>query len=166
MADKSINNREKIESLINDSTIESKHDLMKESRLKGTSKELLGELSDIVESAETSEQSESTEGNIGESVKEGKKRFPSGGAASSQSKSQEPSIDIMRIQVATKINKEIKILEKEAAKLMAGGSNFAPHDLNIVISKIRTLREMLANLAYATAETIRLWWMKHFKGAS
>ncbi len=72
----------------------------------------------------------------------------------------------MQIQVSTKIEKEIRILEKEMAKLMsAHRSNFSPHKLNDVIARIRSLREILANLVYSTADAIKALWLKYVKGA-
>lgn len=134
------------------------------------SKSFIEGLSSIVEAGENSEISEFNEGNVGEVSGEGKNRAAGGAAKGGAAKARkkevpEPSIEIMQIQVSTKIEKEIRILEKEAAKLMsAGKSNFSPHKLNAVIGRIRSLREILANLVFSTADSIKTLWIKYVKG--
>ena len=130
-------------------------------------------LSSIVESGETGEIKEFAEGNVGEVTTEGKTKQAGGaikgGAAAVTEKKEKPlpSIEIMQIQVSTKIEKEIRVLEREAARLMSSGkANFSPHKLNDVVARIRTLREILANLVYYTADAIKALWMKYFRGTS
>jgi hypothetical protein len=138
------------------------------------SKDFLQNLSSVVEAGETSEISEFIEGEVSEATGEDKKKAPSGSgskAATTLIKKNKaavlPSIEIMQIQVSTKIEKEIRVLEREAAKLMsASGANFSPHRLNSLIAKIRSLREILAGLVFSTAEAIKSLWMKYVKNVS
>lgn len=129
----------------------------------------------VVESVEGAESAEVAGENISEKVSEGKRRAPSGGIRSGGDASTQaisdydfaiPKVEIMRIQVATKVNKEIIELEKEARKLIKSSSKFTPYKLNIVIKRIRALREILAELATATSETIKGWWLQFIKGIS
>ena len=136
-----------------------------------SSKDFLQGLSSIVESGDSSEISEFIEGEVTEATKEGKNKAPAGTGAKAATvtnvKKKDaalPSIEIMQIQVSTKIEKEIRVLEREAAKLMsANGANFSPHKLNSVIAQIRSLREILAGLVYSTAEAIKSLWIKYIK---
>jgi hypothetical protein len=139
----------------------------KEKEIKETSKGFLEGVSEIVEGTEAAEISE---GEVSENVKEGKSTSPSAGfkqgagnAGEASRKAAEPSIEIMRIQVATQIKQEIRILEKEAAKLLRNPSSFSAFKLNGIIAKIRELKDILSGLAYATVETIKGWWMKFVK---
>ncbi len=134
--------------------------------IKETAKELIEGVSEVVEGAEAAEV---VEGRVGETTKEGKKKTAGGiktgvgAVAGLQKVSAPPTIEIMRIQVSTQIKNEIRILEKEAVKLMTGGANFQPFKLNGIVAKIRELKNILANLAYASVETIKGWWMRFVK---
>ncbi len=74
-----------------------------------------------------------------------------------------PSLEIMRIQISTQINKEIKMLEKEANMMMLNPASFNPFKLNGIVSRIRDLKDILSNLAIATVETMKGWWIKFVK---
>jgi len=134
--------------------------------IREKSQEFIEGVSEVVEGAEAVE----TTGEVAERTGEGKQKAPSGSGKGAQGAfvhsepSSPPSIEIMRIQVATQIKHEIRILEKEAARLMRGSGGFHPFKLNSVISKIRYLRDILSGLAYATTETLKGWWMKFVKG--
>jgi hypothetical protein len=167
MADKIKNIESSRESLPKGGKIERRDSEKGESKeISEKSREFVEGVSEVVEGAETAE----TTGEIAEGISEGKKKAPTGGTKSGTtgsaavSKEIPPSIEIMRIQVATQIKKEIRILEKEAAKLMKGTGGFHPFKLNMVVSRIRTLSDILSGLAYATAETMKNWWMKYVKG--
>lgn len=71
-----------------------------------------------------------------------------------------PTLEVMRVQIASQVNKEIKQLEKEATRMMMNPAKFSPFKLNSVIAKIRELKDILANLAFVTVETLKGWWMK------
>lgn len=135
--------------------------------IKETSDKFTEGVSGVVEGVEF------TEGNVGEKVKEGKKVAPMGGGTTAgqtqtavfdMSQIVLPKIEVMRSQVSQQIKKEIVTLEKEAARMMRNPTNFSPFKLNAVVSKIRELKEILANLAYATMESLRGWWIKFVKG--
>ncbi len=74
-----------------------------------------------------------------------------------------PTVEVMRKQVAVEIHKQIDKLEKQAHK-MSKQAHFSPFELNAVIGKIRRLRDILANLAYVTAEGLKTWWFEFVKG--
>jgi len=114
-----------------------------------------------------------TTGEVSEDVKEDRKVF--NGAAGSATAAQTaqaalakqvkiPSVEIMRKQVAVEIRKEIRLLEHQAKKIMSNPSEFSPFTLNGMVSKIRELKEILGQLAYATVENLKSWWMKYVKG--
>jgi|WetSurMetagenome_2_1015567.scaffolds.fasta_scaffold200570_2 hypothetical protein len=142
----------------------------KEREIRETSRGFLEGVSEVVENAEVAEVSE---GDVSENVKEQKKSAPAAGmkssgaatAATSESEAP-PSIEIMRIQIATQVKNEIRQLEKEAAKMLKNPSSFSAFKLNGMVSKIRELKEILAGLAYATVETMKGWWTKFVKGIS
>jgi hypothetical protein len=171
MAKTTSNNQEKETALVTGT--ESGSGILKSDKeFLNASKDFLQGLSSIVEAGDTSEISEFIEGEISEATSEGKNRAPGGsgvGASATKQilKKKEyslPSIEIMQIQVSTKIEKEIRVLEREAAKLMsASAANFSPHKLNSIIAQIRSLRELLANLVYSTADAIKSLWMKYVK---
>jgi hypothetical protein len=135
--------------------------------IKEKSQEFIEGVSEVVEGVESVE----TTGEVAEELGEGKKKAPSAGGKGGTQGVQNlleqispPSIDIMRIQVATQIKNEIRILEKEVVRLMRSNASFHPFKLNKVVSKIRELKDILSGLAYATAETIKGWWMKFVRG--
>jgi len=111
------------------------------------------------------------EGKVSEKAKEDKKAGPagpptaSGGAAFDLSKVQIPKVEIMREQISTRINAEIKELEREVRKIRRS-PKFSPFELTVVVSKVRYLRDLLAKIAYSTAETLKDLWLKYVKGIS
>ena len=173
MANPISNNQEKERSV--SSSVERQPDKQQSSReFLNASKDFLNDLSNIVEAGDTSEISEFVEGAVSETTGESKNKAPQGSGKKASSTGVEvkkekplPSIEIMQIQVSTKIEKEIRVLEKEAAKLMsASGSDFSPHKLNSVIAQIRSLREILANLVYSTTDAIKSLWLKYVKNVN
>jgi hypothetical protein len=128
-----------------------------------TSKEFVEGVSEVVQGVE---EAEGAEGNITELSAEDKRKIgDAGGGASAASKKREmPSIEIMQIQVATQIKKEIRILEKEAAKMIKNPNEFSAFKLNGIIAKIRELKDILASMAFATVDAIKGWWVKFVKG--
>ena len=164
MADNVSKNTEKHEEIVKvaEKPEKTKHG---EKEIKETSQEFVEGVSEVVEGT-----AEFVEGEVGEVAREGKKKAPvtgikGGGAIKTDSRGVPPTIEIMRIQIATQVKNEIRILEKEAAKLMSAGK-FNPSKLNGVVAKIRELKDILANLAYATKETLKSWWMKFVKEIS
>ena len=156
-------------------TLSDSQDSPESGEVKEKSSEVGEGVGGVVESVEGAESVEVAGENISEKVSEGKKRAPSGGiksggTAGSQAISDYdfaiPKVEIMRIQVATKVNKEIVELEREARKLIKSSVKFTPYKLNIVIKRIRALREILAELATATTETLKGWWLQFIKGIS
>lgn len=123
----------------------------------------------IVEGAESGVESS---GEVAEKQSEDKSKGPagqmkkSGGTAANPPKFKPvayPKIEAMRYQVASAIKHEIHALEKEAKRLKNSG-NFDPFKLNSVVGKIRSLKDLLAHLTYATLDTIKNWWLKYVKG--
>ncbi len=137
--------------------------------IKQTSREFVEGVSEVVEGSEVAE---TAEGNVAEEERKGKNKFPAGGMPGgsvagkfgADEKAEIPPIEVMQSQIATMIRKEIRILEKEAKQIMFSSKKFSPFKLNGIISKIRMLKDILANLGYAAAETVKGWWMKFVKG--
>ena len=123
----------------------------------------------VSQQIENQEISEFESGDVSENEGKGKQTLGSGKASSgavAQSTAKTivpPTVDVMRKQVAVEIHKQIDKLQKQAHKI-AAQSQFSPLELNIVISQIRRLRDVLANLAYATAESLKTWWFEFVKG--
>lgn len=129
----------------------------------------------VLEGVESSEGVEVSGEKISETISEGKKKAPAGGFKGGTGTTQAgsgdysftiPKVEIMRIQISTKIHKEIVELEKEARKLIKSNSKFTPYKLNIVVKRIRSLKEILSELASATAETLKTLWLQFIKGIS
>lgn len=108
-------------------------------------------------------------------VKEKSKSKASGSFATNKHQSQQkaaikpiklPTLEVMRGQIATQVKKEIRQLEKEANRMMMNPAGFNPFKLNGVIAKIRELKDILANLAFATMENLKGWWMKFVRNSS
>lgn len=129
--------------------------------VRETSKEFVEGVSEVVESVETGEVAETA----GEDKKKGPQgKFPTKGGTATQVKIEPlvlPRIEVMQIQIATAIKKEIAVLEKEAERVSNN-----PFALNSVVGKIRTLKDMLADLTHVTFETLKGWWMKFVKKSS
>lgn len=132
---------------------------------------------EIQEALQGSEVAEFVEGNIAETVGEGKEKAPSSQTGSSQKVQAGdssvsprpisiPNVDVMRVQVSTRVKKEIAELEKKANRIMRNPSKAEPFQLNLLISRIRYLRSILAQLAHATSEGVKSLWKKFVKGAS
>lgn len=135
--------------------------------IRERSKGFIEGVSDVVDGAEMAEV---VDGEVveatGEDKKNGSQGTPAGKghAVPATGKVNElPTIEIMRIQIATQIKSEVRILEKEVALLLSNG-NFSPYKLNDVISRVRSLQHILVELAYASAEMLKDWWMKFVKG--
>lgn len=144
--------------------------------VKEKSRELAEGLSTVVEAGEGSEAAEAlVMGEVGEVSGEGKEGDSGGGGATATAQTQTavtgeavlppPKIEVMQIQIAIRVKKEITVLEKEM-KRYRKGSNFNPHELTKVMAKIRHLREILARLAYEGAEVIKGWWLQYVKEKS
>ena len=136
--------------------------------IREKSAEFIEGVSEVVESVESAE---GGEGEISEAAGEDKKKGPAGrlqgtatgGAATQADVMEMPRIDVMRVQIATRIKSEIVSLEKQAKKMMNNPRKFSPFHLAQVVSKIRMLREILAGLAHATAEALKSWWLQFVK---
>jgi len=74
----------------------------------------------------------------------------------------EPSVDIMRVQVETKIKKEILSLQKEA-KLMMKKKKFSSFKFVQLIARIRKLRELLDEITYSAVNRVREIWIDFVK---
>lgn len=138
--------------------IEKKQDESRE--LREASKEFVEGVSEVVESAES--------GEIAEKTSEDKKAGPQGKfptQAGRPVKLQPPSlvlprIEVMQIQIAVAVKKEIAVL-MEAARVTKH-----PYELTGVLAKIRNLKDILSDLIHAPLETIKSLWMKFVKKSS
>lgn len=121
------------------------------------------------ESVENSESAENVDGHIAEDEGKGKQKLGSGTAAtkgddaSGATRKDEagfPRVDVMRIQVSIQVKKEIVELKKEAKRLQ-NSQRFSPFHFARIIAKIRQLSILLAQLAHATAESVKQLWLKY-----
>lgn len=143
-----------------------KQQLSKE--VEQTSTRFMEGVGEVVESAEASSEKVSEQVSEKKSVGPATK-FPGGAAQTTQTAIKPikiPTIEAMRGQIAHEIEKQIKVLEKEAKKIMRDPKGFSPYSLNGVVTKIRELKEILEHLAYATVETLKGWWLKFVKNIS
>lgn len=128
--------------------------------LQKTSQEFVEGVAEVVENAEVSE-------GLGEDKKKGPQgQFPSTKSGGSAIKTALkplvfPGVELMQIQIATAIKREIVGLEKMAEKLAD-----KPFALTGVVAKIRELNFILHSLAHATFDTLKNWWMKFVKNGS
>lgn len=116
-----------------------------------------------IENAEVSE-------GVGEDRKKGPAVGMKTGAQGAQKKAafqfKIPNIETMRHQIAREIKRQIRVLEHQAKKMSRNPAKFSPFVFAGVISKIRELKSLLANLANITFETLKGWWMKFVKNIS
>ena len=127
------------------------------------------EIQNVVEGTEVSE---FIDGEVSEDLGEGKKKVSSGMPKSGKGTSKDagvadtslPQVDVMRIQVSTQVKKEILTLEKQASRMMRNPRKFEPFHLNQVVSRIRNLKDVLANLAHSTTESVKMLWQKYIQG--
>lgn len=127
---------------------------------------------EVLNAVEGSEVAEFIEGNISEVIGEDKKKAPQGGKSGivksvSESTAKEktppvPSVEVMRSEISDKVKKEVVALER---KLRSPGKT-EPYDMNNIVSRIRYLRNILAQLAHATSEGVKNLWQKFVKGVS
>lgn len=129
--------------------------------VREASKEFIEGVSEVVESVET--------GEVAEKTREDKRKGPQGSfpaTTGQQVKAQLkslilPRIEVMQIQIATAINKEIAFYEKQADRV-----SDKPFELNMVVAKIRELKDILSSLTHVTLETLKGWWLKFVKKSS
>ncbi len=142
--------------------VEKKQDESRE--LREQSHEVGEGIAEVVEGVESAESAE-----VSETTGEDKKKGPQGKIPQTGGKKiafdlkpiDFPKIEVMQIQIATAIKKEIAVLEQEAARV-----SDKPFELSVVVGKIRELKDMLSNLTHVTIETIKGWWMKFVKKSS
>jgi len=123
-----------------------------------------------IEAGEIIEGAEVSSGEITETEK-GKKESDTGGTTSGKTVRQTeqiakptyPSVKRMTANVEKELKKEIKDLHKKIKSVMKRSGNLDAAQLNILMAKLRQLKETLASLAYATADIIRDMWRKHVK---
>jgi hypothetical protein len=137
-------------------------------QIKEAKKESGKEAASIIEGLEAAEEgAEFAEGKVSEKTREGKRVGPSGAGAFGVSYDIKdiilPTIEVMRVQISTKIKTEIKRLEKEA-KSIRRSPKFDPFRFSEVIGRLRYLKDILARLASITAESCKDLWLKFVKG--
>lgn len=111
-----------------------------------------------------------TTGEVSEDLKEGNSKYSGGGTAGIQTRQhakpqqiQIPPLEVMRKEVAVEIEKQIHLLQQEAKQMMKNPHKFTPFSLAGVVAKIRELKDILGQLAYATFDTLKTWWLKYVK---
>lgn len=127
-------------------------------------REFIEGVSEVVEGAESSE---GVADKVSDRTGEDKRKAASGGAVADVKTGKPltiPDVDVMIIQISTKIKKELSALEKERKRLMKNPAKFSPFKLNEIMMRIRELRDILADLAYQTADNIKQLWQKFVKG--
>lgn len=146
----------------------------KEQLQKAEVREVADQFMKSVEGVEKQESAVDAMGNVSEEgtvMKEKAKGGSFGGTAQTTAAAalkplKIPKVEVMRSQIAKEIKRQIRVLEGEASRIMMNPMGFNPFTLNGVVTKIRELKEMLANLAYVTLETLKSWWMKFVKNIS
>ncbi len=129
--------------------------------LKETSQEFVEGVGEVVEGAETAEVAGE---HISEKVGESRSKY-SGRSNSTVSDTKFsttadfPELDVMVIQISTRIKKELTALDKERKRYMKLG-RFNPSKLNEIMSRIRELGDILADLATSTADNIKDLWKR------
>ncbi|MBU0668307.1 hypothetical protein KJ835_04265 [Patescibacteria group bacterium] len=149
-------------------------DIEKVAEPKEHAQEADRESREIREVVEGTEVAEFIEGEVSEAAGEGKKKIGTGIPVQKAVTTDEtditalsfPKLEVMRIQIATRIEKEIVELEKEASQIIRSPGKFDPFRLNRVVARIRYLRDFLSELAYATTEKLKMLWQKYVKGGS
>lgn len=167
MADSNTKNTEKTKESYE---IEEVSALEESKQIKEAKKESGKEAASIIEGVEVSEEgAEFAEGKVSEKTGEDKRTGPAGGAAGGVAYDIKdikiPAIEVMRVQISTKIKTEIKRLEKEASSIRRS-PKFDPFRFNEVIGRLRYLKDVLARLASITAESCKDLWLKFVKGIS
>lgn len=142
--------------------VERKERKREDKDISDKSKEIARE---VVESAESAELAEFVEGEVSEDEGKGKKKVSSGLPTAGQGTKARvarpiPDVSVMRIQIATRVKKEIQALKKEASKIK-NSPNFSPFKFGQVIKRIRHLKNLLGDLAHETAENIKAMWIKY-----
>lgn len=144
-------------------TLEKRHEGQKpESKEVHEAKSEVGaEAGEIIEGAEI------PSGKISESEKK-KKEGDSGGTAgkatTQSTKIEEeklPSVKRMSSQVENELKKEIKDLHKKIKSVMKKNGAVDAAQLNTLMARLRQLKEVLASIAYATADAIKEMWYKY-----
>jgi ElaB/YqjD/DUF883 family membrane-anchored ribosome-binding protein len=105
-------------------------------------------------------------GKISEKEKAAKEKYIGGKtqATTTQKKAKFlPPPNIMKKQVKKELKKEIKYLQRKIRKVMHKKGNFQAYEVNILIAKLRKLKEILKTLAYATQEVIKELWIRFVK---
>ncbi len=132
-----------------------------EKDVKEASREFVEGVSEVVEDAESAEV---VSGRVSEKASEDKSKYSgakkSGGDSATMTQTAPyPELDVMVIQISTRIKKELTALEKERKKYMKPG-RFNPSKLNEIMARIRELGDILAEVANSTAENIRDLWKR------
>ncbi len=122
-----------------------------------------------IEAGEIIESAEEPSGEVSESERK-KKEGDSGGTSGKTTgqlaeaqKPQYPSVKKMTAQVENELKKEIKDLQKKISAVMRNGKNLDAAHLNSLVARLRQLKEVLADLAYATVDAIKDLWHKYVK---
>lgn len=132
-----------------------------EKDVKEASREFVEGVSEVVEDAESAEV---ISGRVSEKASEDKSKYSgsrssSGDSATTAQTAHYPELDVMVIQISTRIKKELTALEKERKKYMKPG-RFNPSKLNEVMARIRELGDILAELANTTADNVKDLWKR------
>lgn len=122
------------------------------------------EAGEIIENAEevsghvSEDEQKRKEGDSGGSMTQGSAK-----SASQTVKAAFPPVFKMTHQVKKQLKKDIKVLNKKVNQVMRAKGGLDAEKLNKLVEALRDLRQILSNLASATAETIRNLWISHVK---
>ena len=86
----------------------------------------------------------------------------SGGQPATTKKKPFPTRKIMKKQVQKQLKKEAKIVKNKISKVMRQ-KHFKPYELNVLIKRLRLIKDLLEGLASATVESVRKLWIKYVK---
>lgn len=129
-----------------------------------TQAEVVGQVTDVIGSAESAEGSESAEDGegFGEGEQSGKAKQGSGkGKQDDQQSTTQvktahlPPPTLMKKQIAQEIRKEIRKEEKKIMAAYLGFSDIAPDKLAEIVAKIRQLKDLLASLMDAAGDVLK-----------
>lgn len=123
-----------------------------------------------LEAGEIIENAEEVSGHVSENEQKRKEGDSGGsmtqGAATTGVKTAKapfPPVFKMTHQVKKQLKKDIKVLNKKVNQVMKAKGGLDAEKLNKLVEALRDLRQILSNLASATAETIRNLWITHVK---
>ncbi len=156
-----------------ENTPENKADTLEKQQVKQTpdTKEIHEAKTSVgMETGEIIEGAEISSGQVSESEKKKKESYSgetktgkTAGQTRQITKQSYPSTKKMSSQIEKELKKDIRDLQRKVKMVMRKKGQLDAARLNTLMAKLRQLKETLASLAYATADTIREMWHKYVK---